>query len=185
MSSIFFNVMECSRDVAGLLTSISTVNGHLPTGSCVSQILAFFTHKILFDDLEKLAADAGLDMTCYVDDIAVSGDRASGLTLHAIRKRIHQAGLKTNRRKERRYCSNRPKEVTGVIISNGQAMLPNRHHKKIHESVVRAGETSDTIEREALISSAVDRLQAAAQIDKRYGNRARWLRKAVRRSRTT
>ena len=38
----FKNTMKCSPDVAGLLTNLLTCNGHIPTGSSISQFIGWY-----------------------------------------------------------------------------------------------------------------------------------------------
>eukprot|EP01036_Dinobryon_divergens_P044289 gene44289-59086_t len=51
----FQDVMRCSPDVASLLAKLCTARGHLAIGSRVSQLLAFFSAKPMFDELHARA----------------------------------------------------------------------------------------------------------------------------------
>jgi len=177
----FRNVLCCSSDVAGLLANICTVDGHLPTGSCVSQVLAFYAHKQMFDDISDGSSDDGLTMTCYVDDIAISGDNASGKTLHAARTRIKQRGLASHKKKEKIYPENRPKLITGVIIDGETLKLPNRKHKEIYKGVLNADNLEDDSEKSGVLEKALNRSIAAAQIDPAFQGRVRHLKRLTTR----
>lgn len=71
------SILGCSSDLAGLLTKLSTYQGHLPTGSPLSPILAFFTYHDVWGRIAELCAAKGHTLTVYVDDITISGVRVS------------------------------------------------------------------------------------------------------------
>lgn len=157
------------------------MDDHLPTGSCVSQVLAFYAHKQMFDDISDASSNDGLTMTCYVDDITISGDKASGKTLHAVRTRIKQRGLASHKKKEKIYLENRPKLVTGVIIDGESLKLPNRKHKEIYEGMLNVDKLEDAAEKTATLEKALHRSIAAAQIDPAFQNRVRHLKRLTTR----
>jgi len=126
--------MKCEKDVAGLLANISSVDGKLPTGSCLSQILAYYSHKKMFDDLSELANRNNLNISVYVDDIAISGRKASNRVMYEAIKIIKKSGLETRRSKVRRYKRGKPKLVTGVIVTESSIKLPNSRHLKLHQA---------------------------------------------------
>ena len=147
----FCDEMKCSSDVAGLLTSICTYDNHVPTGSCISQIIAFYAHKSMFDEIDKLTKSLNLNMTCYVDDIAVSGNKANRKTLYLIRGIIKRRALRSPSRKEHIYDIGKPKKVTGSIINKGTMLLPNKKHKLIHKEIEVIRMTNNAEERLYLI----------------------------------
>ena len=46
----------------------------------------------MFDEIEQIALAHGLTMTCYVDDMALSGPRANKAALFEVRKIIARYG---------------------------------------------------------------------------------------------
>lgn len=161
----FHNVMQCSRDVAGLLTRLSTCHGHVPTGSCLSQAIAFYAHYEMFEEIYNLTSSKGLTMTCYVDDIAVSGKGANKKVLHEIKGILQRRGLKSHPDKESVFRSGVPKEVTGSIVVENGLKLPNKKHQQIHEEVTSILKMDDTKDKLNLINVAIGRLIAASQSD--------------------
>ena len=123
--------MNCSPDVAMTLTKLCTYDGHLPTGSPLSPVMAYLAHIDMWQSVANIARDAGCVLTIYVDDVTISGDRVSGEVLWKIKKEIYAVGLRYH--KQKKYTSGWA-EVTGVIVSDKMAMLPNRQHLKIHET---------------------------------------------------
>jgi hypothetical protein len=126
----FYSVMECDRDIAGLLTQLATYKGHLPTGSPLSPILAYFAHADIWGDVSKIAESNGLVLTVYIDDVTLSGERVPDRVMWEVKKAISRAGLKYH--KEKKYVD-RPAEVTGLIVLADKLAVPNRQHKKKHE----------------------------------------------------
>ncbi len=161
----FHDLMQCSSDVAGLLVKISTCHGHIPTGSCLSQILAFYAHYEMFEEIYNLTSSKGLKMTCYVDDIAISGKNASKSDLYQIKGILNKRGLKSHPRKEIIFRKGIPKEVTGSIVLQDGLKLPNRKHKKIHDEVISISKLDDSKEKLNLINRTMGRLIAASQSD--------------------
>jgi hypothetical protein len=74
----FRDSLNCAADVAGLLANLICFDGKLATGSSVSPIISYYAFKPLFDGLNALAERHELVMTCYVDDVTISGTGASG-----------------------------------------------------------------------------------------------------------
>lgn len=99
----FHQKMQCSPDVSDILAKICTCNGHIPTGGSHSQILAFFTHKEMFDEIYHIARKNDLIMTCYCDDVAITGENLTVEIKNLIKKIIKKSGLKIKKTKERGY----------------------------------------------------------------------------------
>lgn len=168
----FKSTMECSEDVAGLLTKLSTVRGHVPTGSCLSQVIAFYAHKVMFDEIYALAEQSGFKMTCYVDDITISGPNVGHSFLYKVRGILQRRGLKSKSKKEAVYRNGEAFQITGTIIKGGGIFLPNRKHKIIHEEVLKILHILPLEERPKQIEQTIGRVIAATQLDDSMN---RWL----------
>lgn len=168
----FDSVMQCSRDVSGLITRLSTVAGHVPTGSCLSQIMAFYAHKNMFDEINALAEASGFKMTCYVDDISISGSNVGPSFLYAVRGILQRRGLKSNLKKEAIYRKGVPFQITGAIVRSDGLFLPNKKHKNIHEEVVKILKIIPLHEQPKQIEQTIGRVIAAVQLD---ATMSRWL----------
>lgn len=133
---LFLNDFKCAEDIAYKLASLCCYNQeHLPTGSSLSNEIAFLCAKKLFDEIERSLLDINpkLIMTVYVDDISISGSGATKKLLTDIRKRIASYGYKTKNNKSRTYPAQVVKLITGAIVSDTKLFLPNKQHKKIKE----------------------------------------------------
>lgn len=69
----FHRQMECSPDVAKLISRLATYNGHVPTGSRLSLPIAFWANFEMFEVLNALSAKQSIKMTVFVDDLTFSG----------------------------------------------------------------------------------------------------------------
>jgi hypothetical protein len=143
----FHKILNCSHDVAAILTTLSTHNNHLPTGSPSSPRLAYFAYMEMWEDIYEMVSSLGYLITVYIDDITISGNQVSDSLLWSIKRKIYASGLKYH--KQKIYYS-QPFEVTGVIISKQRTLVPNRHLKKIHQLEIKMRQTSDLQERERL-----------------------------------
>lgn len=179
VNEFFREVMKCNSDVADILTSLCTCNGHLPTGSCLSQVLAFYSHRHMFHRINEHAQVEGLTMTCYVDDITLSGDKASRAVLRQVRKIIKTRGLDCH--KEHFYESKQPKVVTGVIVNEKGILLPNKRHKQIYEEYLKVQTTADPVEQMTLLTTLLGRVNAASQVDAKFTKKAESLTQRLRR----
>lgn len=125
----FFNVvMKCERDIAGTLAQIACYQKHLPTGSPLSPIMAYFAHYDVWQTIAAICAEHGYTLTVYIDDVTISGKQISPSVMWSVRKAIHASGLRYHKEKVFR---DRPAEITGVIVNGEQLAAPNRQLKKI------------------------------------------------------
>jgi len=159
----FRNTMQCSIDVATLLSRITTYNDHLPTGSPISPILAYFAHKTLFDQIHRNAVRTNVKMTCYVDDLSFSGSNVPKRMLRKTKEGIIKRGLKYH--KEKRFQEGDTKIVTGVALRGDQMLLPNKRHKKIYEEKQRSLATDDLKEKRSIVRKLISRTGEAARIE--------------------
>lgn len=166
----FKNQMRCAPDVAGLLATLSCVVrdgiSHLPTGSPLSQILAFYSHERMFSELHAYVVDRNGVFTVYVDDVTASMQSASPADIQAMGRIITKHGLLWHKQRFfRRGC---PKAVTGVIAKASHLEAPKRQHLKYALARdMAASATLPAVERRRAARVAVGVLQCIAQIDER------------------
>ena len=168
----FSDTLLCSSDVSGLLTRLCTFQNHVPTGSCTSQLLAFFAAKPLFDELNILAIKAGVHGTVYVDDLTWSGEGATPAFLWRAKQVVHRHGFIHH--KDRCFAAQDKKLVTGVLLDGNRiAVLPSREHE-IWKNIQALG-NFDPTERLVAINSLIGSAVAASQVDARFLQRLRRL----------
>lgn len=127
----FQSIMGCDRDVAALLARLACYKGHLPTGSPLSPIMAFFAYYDVWEQIAKICEKHGYRLTVYIDDVTISGSSMSPDVFWEIKRTIHRSGLRYH--KEKHYVE-QPAEITGVIVDGERLDVPNRQKKKIYET---------------------------------------------------
>jgi hypothetical protein len=170
----FFNeVLCCSPDVAGMLTKLCTYDNHVPTGSCVSQLLAFYAAKPMFDALHELSLHHSVRDSIYVDDMTYSGATATPEFLWAVKKVVHAHGFRYH--KDRCYTADQQKLITGVMVDGDRiAVLPSREHQLWRQA--QALGNGDLVERKAAVNSLIGSVVAAGQVEARLLTRLLGLR---------
>jgi retron-type reverse transcriptase len=158
----FFNtVMRCNSDVAEILTGISTYKGHLPTGSPLSPIMAFYAHYDIWQEVYRLVTNGAAINSLYIDDLTISGERVSDSLIWDIKKAIYRSGLRYHKEKTFR---DRPAEITGVIVRDGRLLPPNRQLLKKFRSECAARKATTKLEKEMLTTQLKGLAGQVAQI---------------------
>lgn len=163
VAAFFRGTMQCSTDVAAILADLSTCDGYIPTGSTLSQLLAYLACKKMFDELYEASLEANMVMTCYVDDLTFSGDAPRAWIYSTIKPIISRHGLRSH--KDKCFGPDRPKEITGVIVDGNKVKVCNRLHKSIHDLTMQIAETDDLKSMNKLYDTLIGKLSSAAQID--------------------
>ena len=171
INGFFRRDMECSPDVAYLLTCLIACDGHLPTGSPLSPILSFHVHRRMFEELYQYCMSAQLTFTCYVDDLIVSGDSLTGKQLFEMRKIIFKHGLFAHPNKTKLFVGTRPKTVTGVVLYKDKMNLPNVRHKKVHDLLADMDKTPELIKTNVFLNKLQGAICEARQVDRVAGDR--------------
>ena len=162
----FIKTFACSEDVAQLLTKLVVVWGHLPTGGSTSSIVSFYAYKPMFDEIHQLACSSGLVMSCCVDDMTFSGERATSGFLNTVRVVVERFGLKIHKR----HCfeGGATKVVTGVALTPKGARLPNSRRMKLHLAAVAFTHESDPLKKIKRGEEFLGRAVEASQIEKQF-----------------
>src|SRR5260370_24427180 len=113
-------------------------------------------------------------MTCYVDDMALSGPRAGKGILYKIKGIIARHGL--NSHKAHTFSASQPKVVTGVCNTSSGPRVPNKLHLKIKNGFDSLSKAQGSVETEKILRPLLGRLEAAAQIDPTFKARAKTVR---------
>ena len=161
----FKNKLLCNADVAKILTDLSTYDCGIPTGTPISQMLAYYAYEDMFAEINRFSTLNELRFSLYVDDMTFSSKdnfNAKRVT-YEIKKILNRYGHTLKTRKTHYYAKHDPKSVTGVIITSHKSLsTPNCRRKKIMDEValINSEQFNKTAAR-----SLLGRVSAARQIE--------------------
>jgi hypothetical protein len=183
---LFAKRFSCSDDVARIMAQVTTCDGHIPTGSQLSQELAFWSSRTMFDEIDSFVSARSGVMTVWVDDIAITFPGARRAHLRQIGQIIEKHGHGWH--KGMFFGAMRVKIVTGVVLNKGEVALPNCRHRRLGQLYQRIHRGSET-EIIAALETLNNSLASAGQISptfesqrKVYFSRLRNKRRRLRRS---
>jgi hypothetical protein len=178
----FYNVMQCSADVADLISHVACVDDHCPTGSRLSMPIAFYANRRMFSELEKLSIHQGISMTLYVDDLTFSGSRVNRQFLAKVRNIVLKYGHQLKAGKTKLFKPAAPKPITGAVVVGNELKPRNAHLKSLREDISRwhrgaeAGPVDSKLE-----PRMYGKMISLADIDPVFRERARSFRAEVAR----
>ena len=170
----FIEDLQCSSDIAHILTELICWNGCLPTGSPVSPIISYFAYRPMFDELHALALSVGAVMTVYVDDIVFSGHGVNGSLIPIAKEIIKKSGLKGH--KISRFRKNQPRIITGaVVMPDGKLRIPNKRHRKIRALEREYLSTTNPDHREIYRKALIGQYREGSNIEPSFLGKAKKL----------
>lgn len=115
----FRNKLNISGEALDILVQMCTFRGHIPTGAPTSSILAFLSHKDLFDEIAEYMEERDITFTLYVDDITLSAKH--GITREEIKfiksvLKRHKLEIKPEKTK---FYSYKKAMITGFYVTQG------------------------------------------------------------------
>jgi len=122
--NLFRNELDCSPNVARLLTRISTIKGKVPQGAPMSSDIAILVCKKLGKRLEGLAKKYNINYSHYIDDITFSGLIIPVSFKTKVKEIIGQNGFKLKSDKEFNCSRNKAQIVTGLSVNRKRIHLP-------------------------------------------------------------
>lgn len=132
VQSFFGYFLQYPRDVAEFMAEICTINNHIPTGSPLSLMLAFWANKPMFDELNALSKSRNITMTIYVDDISFTGMAVNERFKYKVLEIIGKYNHKVNKDKIRFFGKNF-KFINGIAIINKQLVPNNKISRDVRE----------------------------------------------------
>ena len=128
---VFNKVCGYDKTLSYCLTRLTTYRNMLPQGACTSPILSNIVSYKMDFRLQKLAEKMNLKYTRYADDITFSGDKEqiNNNLLKLITKIIEEEGYTVNIGKIHMATKSSRQEITGLIINNGVADVPQKYIK--------------------------------------------------------
>ncbi|MFM9269962.1 reverse transcriptase family protein [Halomonas elongata] len=168
----FRKKFKCAEDIAKTLAFLCTVNGHVPTGSPLSQSLSFIVNSPVFDEINKYSRSRNITFSLYVDDLTFSGKVIPKNFLNHISQLLKKnRGYKCH--KFRTYNRNTEKVITGVVVRQHgidikrtqKKIISDLSKKKAHFSRPEINEEPNTIK---YYQRLIGHLFSAGEISPRY-----------------
>lgn len=174
----FVEEMKCAADIAAILARVCCYAGAIPTGGVHSEVLAFYCHKVTFDDLAQRVHGRGGRMTVYVDDIMITMPGAGHTDLAWAKRLFARQGIELHPAKSRVLHSSRDKVITGVLIRRGEMFALPDQHRKVAERMANLRDADDLDSARQAARQLLGHLDHIAQIDESFkdkatGNRSR------------
>jgi hypothetical protein len=165
-------VLNCSPEIAALLTQLTTFERHVPQGAATSTALANILICTIFRKIKDKCDRIGVRCSTWVDDLAFSGLNARTVISTAITA-LRNAGFKVSRRKIKVMGAGSQKILNGIIVGKYPGLLrenTSRVRAGIHKLVSGAVDAAD---HPAYLRSLVARIRQAATINPRQVDKLR------------
>lgn len=166
VARFFRKDLECSPDVAAVLVRLTTFRGSLPQGSPCSPILAYFSNRPMWGEIDTLVQATGCKLSLYADDITISGPMIPKAMIWRLKQVVHKHGHRLKPAKEVSLIS-APADVTGVIVRGEQTLLPNRQLKLLAELKKARRATKSPKARQKLDNQIAGRKAQRNQVERR------------------
>lgn len=169
--NLFYKTFKMSKDVAGVISDLTTHDGIIPTGCPTSQLLAFMGYYQMFYKIKQLAENENCIFTVYVDDVTFSSSVpiAWHKMAYEVNCILHQYGHKLKLPKVKYYSKQENKLITGVILNRHHNILvPNHLRYQIVRDKNNLLQNDDTIPenvKQQTRSSLLGRLLCARNIE--------------------
>lgn len=168
----FRETMNVSPDVAGQLCELCSYDDHIPTGSRISMPLSFWANHKMYTRIHSLCSRKSINMSVFVDDLTFSGNNVNNLFRRNVEGIIKDAGMAVHPDKTTLYSREKPKLITGAIVTKDKMKVRNKHHKAIYTQFSELEECSCDEDLEVLQRKLIGRLSAAGQIEPAFKQRA-------------
>ena len=161
-----FNIVD---DIAWLLSDLVTIpqeNGsenYIPTGSPISQQIAFLTYEKTFNEINKLSLKYNIIFSLYVDDMTFSSEnKIPNFFIKKIKNLIKLVNLEINNKKIEYFGKNKTKIITGCAINNHKLKIKNFRRNEIIELLKENSFMNN--------SKVINKISAQQQIEKSFMN---------------
>lgn len=115
----FKEKLNISGEALNMLVQMCTYRGHIPAGAPTSSILAFLSHKDLFDEIAEYMEKRDITFTLYVDDITLSakhGIKREEIKFIKSALKKHKLEIKPEKTK---FFNFKKAMITGFYLSQG------------------------------------------------------------------
>jgi len=138
---MFRRELHYGRDVARLLTRLTTLDGHVPQGAPTSTIVANLVLAFSVDATVSAESQRhDVRFTRFVDDVALSGSNAPSL-INAVGRSLSTRGLSMHRARKggksklKITRGSQAHEVTGLTVNAGKPSLSQHRRNNIRAAI--------------------------------------------------
>lgn len=117
--NFFKDKLKISGEALDMLVQMCTYKGHIPTGAPTSSVLAFLSHKNLFDEIAQYMKERDITFTLYVDDITLSAKHGiTGEEIKFIKSALKKHKLEIKPEKTK-FFNFKKAMITGFYLTQG------------------------------------------------------------------
>lgn len=159
----FKDALECSPDVAHILTEIACFRRRLPTGSPLSPLISYHAYAPMFGEIAAVAHSIGATMTVYIDDIVLSGGAVAGGHVQQCADILRKYDLLGH--KIEYFGKEQTRVITGLSVRDGRLGVTNKRHRKIRALREEFTRETDPVEKRRYGASLLGLLRESSSID--------------------
>lgn len=170
--SIWRHNLNCSPELSGLLTKLTTFEGHLPQGAPTSTYLANLFLASIDEEIVSACRSVGVVYSTWVDDLAFSGENSRCVIQIAVDV-LRAAGLAVSHKKLRVMGPGSRKILNGIVVGrklNVTSQYRNGIRSGIHK--LRVG-VVDQATFDLYVKSMNGSIDHVSRFNTRLGNRLR------------
>ena len=166
------------RDVANILTKLTTLQNRLPQGSPASTILCNLALSEMATTIFDLAETHQCKFTLYVDDVTLSGSKDNVLSIisEAV-KCITRSNMRVNGKKTEILYKNNSQAITGVLVNKKQTVSKVKY-EAVRRQVIEVSKTAEPIN-VRLLKSTWSKIHHVKYIDLKKGTELETLAKLL------
>jgi len=129
---VWNKILDCSPQISGLLTRLTTFERRLPQGAPTSTLLANLVLHSVDAPIRSECQRSSVTYTSWVDDLAFSGPNSTGI-LEVVIPTLHKSGFRISRKKIKIMGAGDRKTLTGILLGR----FPNVVRERL--SQIRSG----------------------------------------------
>lgn len=114
---VWRRLLNCSPQIARLLTQLTTRNGHLPQGAATSTLLANLVLASFDDPIRRACLAQSIRYSSWIDDLAFSGGDAAREIVSEVIKTLNNSGFAVKHRKIHVMGAGSKKVLNSILLS--------------------------------------------------------------------
>jgi RNA-directed DNA polymerase len=170
---LFHHELGFGREVASLLTRLTTLHSELPQGSPTSLAIANLLLRDVVDQPVSVAArEVRVTISRYVDDFGISGDKRAKTLINEIARALSRRRLPVYRKSTKFQATPKLKImprtgrqiVTGLIVNSASgASVPREYRERVRAAIFQAATLTAPTERQRAEKSIQGKIRYVAR----------------------